>query len=112
MAGASANSHGAQINFPENPEHGIYFDQEWASMPGVMPVASASVPGERACSSNPRKTVTSSLSLAGFTVTPAALGRILTVTGPVRVKGYDRPITGANAASMFTNGVYSELPMP
>jgi ribulose-bisphosphate carboxylase large chain len=28
---------------PENPEHGIYFDQEWASMPGVMPVASGGI---------------------------------------------------------------------
>jgi ribulose-bisphosphate carboxylase large chain len=27
----------------ENPEHGIYFDQEWASMPGVMPVASGGI---------------------------------------------------------------------
>ena len=28
---------------PENPEHGIYFDQDWASMPGVMPVASGGI---------------------------------------------------------------------
>ncbi len=28
---------------PENPEYGIYFDQEWASMPGVMPVASGGI---------------------------------------------------------------------
>ncbi len=28
---------------PENPNHGIYFDQEWASMPGVMPVASGGI---------------------------------------------------------------------
>jgi ribulose-bisphosphate carboxylase large chain len=28
---------------PENPELGIYFDQEWASMPGVMPVASGGI---------------------------------------------------------------------
>jgi ribulose-bisphosphate carboxylase large chain len=28
---------------PENPENGIYFDQEWASMPGVMPVASGGI---------------------------------------------------------------------
>jgi ribulose-bisphosphate carboxylase large chain len=28
---------------PEDPEHGIYFDQEWASMPGVMPVASGGI---------------------------------------------------------------------
>jgi len=26
-----------------NPETGIYFDQEWASMPGVMPVASGGI---------------------------------------------------------------------
>jgi hypothetical protein len=45
-----------------------------------------------------------------LTVTPAALGRILTVTGPVTVQGYDAPITGDNAASMFTNGVYSVFP--
>src|SRR6201993_1399532 len=29
---------------PENPETGIYFDQEWASLPGVMPVASGGIP--------------------------------------------------------------------
>jgi hypothetical protein len=46
-----------------------------------------------------------------LTVTPAALGRILTLTGPVRVTGYDAPITGDNAASMFTNGVYSVFPL-
>ncbi len=28
---------------PENPEKGIYFDQHWASMPGVMPVASGGI---------------------------------------------------------------------
>jgi ribulose-bisphosphate carboxylase large chain len=28
---------------PENPAHGIYFDQDWASMPGVMPVASGGI---------------------------------------------------------------------
>jgi ribulose-bisphosphate carboxylase large chain len=28
---------------PENPAHGIYFDQHWASMPGVMPVASGGI---------------------------------------------------------------------
>ena len=28
---------------PANPEHGIYFDQEWASMPAVMPVASGGI---------------------------------------------------------------------
>jgi ribulose-bisphosphate carboxylase large chain len=28
---------------PANPEHGIYFDQEWASLPGVMPVASGGI---------------------------------------------------------------------
>ncbi|MDO5683420.1 MAG: form I ribulose bisphosphate carboxylase large subunit [Propionibacteriaceae bacterium] len=26
-----------------NPEHGIFFDQNWASMPGVMPVASGGI---------------------------------------------------------------------
>ena len=26
-----------------NPEHGIFFDQDWASMPGVMPVASGGI---------------------------------------------------------------------
>ena len=26
-----------------NPVHGIYFDQDWASMPGVMPVASGGI---------------------------------------------------------------------
>jgi hypothetical protein len=46
-----------------------------------------------------------------LTVTPAALGRILTVTGPVTVTGYEAPITGDNAASMFTNGVYSVFPV-
>jgi hypothetical protein len=45
-----------------------------------------------------------------LTVTPRALGRILTVTGPVTVKGYDAPISGDNAASLFTNGVYSLFP--
>jgi len=28
---------------PENPETGIYFDQDWGSMPGVMPVASGGI---------------------------------------------------------------------
>jgi len=28
---------------PENPANGIYFDQDWASMPGVMPVASGGI---------------------------------------------------------------------
>jgi ribulose-bisphosphate carboxylase large chain len=28
---------------PANPAHGIYVDQEWASMPGVMPVASGGI---------------------------------------------------------------------
>ncbi len=28
---------------PTNPEHGIFFDQNWASMPGVMPVASGGI---------------------------------------------------------------------
>jgi ribulose-bisphosphate carboxylase large chain len=28
---------------PTNPAHGIYFDQDWASMPGVMPVASGGI---------------------------------------------------------------------
>jgi len=28
---------------PENPETGIYFDQHWLSMPGVMPVASGGI---------------------------------------------------------------------
>ncbi|MFC4947272.1 form I ribulose bisphosphate carboxylase large subunit [Pseudonocardia sp. GCM10023141] len=26
-----------------NPQHGIYFDQDWASMPGVLPVASGGI---------------------------------------------------------------------
>ncbi len=30
-------------HIPENPETGIYFDQDWASMPGVMPVASGGI---------------------------------------------------------------------
>src|ERR1700755_3081030 len=29
---------------PENPEHGIYFDQDWASLPAVMPVALGGIP--------------------------------------------------------------------
>jgi hypothetical protein len=45
-----------------------------------------------------------------LTVTPEALGRILKVTGPVTVKGHADPITGDNAASLFTNGVYSLFP--
>ncbi len=28
---------------PRNPMHGIYFDQDWGSMPGVMPVASGGI---------------------------------------------------------------------
>jgi ribulose-bisphosphate carboxylase large chain len=28
---------------PENPEHGIFFDQDWASLPAVMPVASGGI---------------------------------------------------------------------
>jgi ribulose-bisphosphate carboxylase large chain len=28
---------------PTDPGHGIYFDQDWASMPGVMPVASGGI---------------------------------------------------------------------
>jgi ribulose-bisphosphate carboxylase large chain len=28
---------------PENPQNGIYFDQPWQSMPGVMPVASGGI---------------------------------------------------------------------
>ena len=28
---------------PENPQNGIFFDQWWASMPGVMPVASGGI---------------------------------------------------------------------
>ena len=28
---------------PENPQLGIYFDQDWGSMPGVMPVASGGI---------------------------------------------------------------------
>ncbi len=28
---------------PANPAHGIFFDQEWGSMPGVMPVASGGI---------------------------------------------------------------------
>ncbi|CAN5118984.1 hypothetical protein BH20ACT5_BH20ACT5_14550 [soil metagenome] len=28
---------------PQNPENGIYFDQHWGSMPGVMPVASGGI---------------------------------------------------------------------
>jgi ribulose-bisphosphate carboxylase large chain len=28
---------------PANPANGIYFDQDWASMPGVMPVASGGI---------------------------------------------------------------------
>jgi ribulose-bisphosphate carboxylase large chain len=28
---------------PENPQHGIYFDQHWASLPGTMPVASGGI---------------------------------------------------------------------
>jgi ribulose-bisphosphate carboxylase large chain len=27
----------------ENPQHGIYFDQDWASLPAVMPVASGGI---------------------------------------------------------------------
>jgi ribulose-bisphosphate carboxylase large chain len=28
---------------PADPGHGIYFDQDWASLPGVMPVASGGI---------------------------------------------------------------------
>jgi ribulose-bisphosphate carboxylase large chain len=28
---------------PTNPAHGIFFDQDWASLPGVMPVASGGI---------------------------------------------------------------------
>jgi ribulose-bisphosphate carboxylase large chain len=28
---------------PENPQHGIYFDQHWASLPSTMPVASGGI---------------------------------------------------------------------
>ncbi len=30
-------------HIPVNPAQGIYFDQDWASMPGVMPVASGGI---------------------------------------------------------------------
>jgi ribulose-bisphosphate carboxylase large chain len=30
-------------SIPANPANGIYFDQDWASMPGVMPVASGGI---------------------------------------------------------------------
>ncbi len=30
-------------HIPENPANGIYFDQDWASMPGTMPVASGGI---------------------------------------------------------------------
>jgi ribulose-bisphosphate carboxylase large chain len=30
-------------NVQANPLHGIYFDQEWAALPGVMPVASGGI---------------------------------------------------------------------
>ncbi len=30
-------------HIPANPQNGIYFDQDWASMPGVMPVASGGI---------------------------------------------------------------------
>ncbi len=30
-------------HIPRNPGNGIYFDQDWASMPGVMPVASGGI---------------------------------------------------------------------
>jgi ribulose-bisphosphate carboxylase large chain len=30
-------------HIPANPEDGIYFDQDWASLPGVMPVASGGI---------------------------------------------------------------------
>ena len=33
-----------RLNYvPENPENGIYFDQDWASLPAVMPVASGGI---------------------------------------------------------------------
>src|SRR5437764_5242725 len=30
-------------HIPEDPRYGIFFDQDWASMPGVMPVASGGI---------------------------------------------------------------------
>src|SRR5256884_9418215 len=30
-------------DIPEDPRYGIFFDQDWASMPGVMPVASGGI---------------------------------------------------------------------
>jgi ribulose-bisphosphate carboxylase large chain len=30
-------------HMPANPAHGIFFDQDWGSMPGVMPVASGGI---------------------------------------------------------------------
>jgi len=30
-------------HMPTNPAHGIFFDQDWGSMPGVMPVASGGI---------------------------------------------------------------------
>ena len=35
--------HAATNHVPENPEHGIYFDQDWASLAPVMPVASGGI---------------------------------------------------------------------
>jgi ribulose-bisphosphate carboxylase large chain len=32
-----------QDHVEENPLHGVYFEQDWASMPGVMPVASGGI---------------------------------------------------------------------
>jgi ribulose-bisphosphate carboxylase large chain len=31
------------MHVPANPAHGIFFDQDWGSMPGVMPVASGGI---------------------------------------------------------------------
>lgn len=30
-------------SIPENPSHGIFFDQDWADLPGTMPVASGGI---------------------------------------------------------------------
>jgi ribulose-bisphosphate carboxylase large chain len=34
---------GTIVHVPTDPSNGIYFDQDWASMPGVMPVASGGI---------------------------------------------------------------------
>ena len=60
---------------PANPENGIFFDQDWASMPGVMPVASGGIHagqmhqlldlprrGRRSCSSAAARSATRSAS--------------------------------------------------